>query len=179
MTVPSEPQRPEISGDSAMSNKLGILDQIAVASKSSNRLASIVGGVLGGFIPLAVYLVAHLETSQNALKWVLVAAGMLYSATTVYQWARIAFKHWTKAFGFVVLVEGVAVFATTPAISVGALAILVAVNAVSTAYNLVSERKLARAELKAATPARARKRTKKTLAKAKPGSQPALASATA
>jgi hypothetical protein len=125
--------------------KLGILDQISLAIQPKNRLASLVGGILGGFIPCASFVLAHIEATTNPVIWALVAAGMLYSALTVFQWSLIAFKYWPKALGFVILTEGVAIFAQTSLLAYGALTILVAINAVSTGYNLVADRRVNRA----------------------------------
>lgn len=122
----------------------GILDQVAVATKPANRLASFLGGILGGFVPAASYVVAHMEVGDHPAKWALVAGGMIYSALTVFQWSRIAFKNAAKAFGFVVLLEGVAIFAGTLALSLSALSLLVAINALATAFNLVADRRDAR-----------------------------------
>jgi VIT1/CCC1 family predicted Fe2+/Mn2+ transporter len=135
--------------------KIGILDQVSLAAKPQNRLASFMGGILGGFIPIASFVLAHIECPIYPIMWILVAAGMAYSAITVYEWASIAFKYWAKAFGFVVLVEGVAIFAHTPQIFYAALTILVAINAIATAYTLVSDREEKREILKVSVPSEA------------------------
>ncbi len=131
--------------------KIGILDQVSLAAQPKNRLASFMGSILGGFIPIASFVLAHIECPTYPIMWILVAAGMVYSAITVYEWASIAFKYWAKAFGFVVLVEGVAIFAHTPQIFYAALTILVTINAVATAYTLVSDREEKRELVKVPT----------------------------
>ena len=112
-------------------NRLGVLDQVAQATRAHNRLGFAVGALLGGFIPTASYTICHLECSQQPLLWVLVIAGFAYSALTVYQWSTIAFKHWAKALGFVILMEGVIFFSSTQWLSIAALFVLVSINAVS------------------------------------------------
>jgi VIT1/CCC1 family predicted Fe2+/Mn2+ transporter len=124
--------------------KLGVLDQVAQATRSHNRLAFTVGGLLGGFIPVASFTICHYECEAQPYLWVLVVAGFTYSAITVYQWATIAFKHWAKAVGFVVLMEGVIFFSHTLWLSYAALGVLVLINGISTATNLIADRKLAR-----------------------------------
>ena len=84
------------------------------------------------------------ECEAQPYLWVLVVAGFTYSAITVYQWATIAFKHWAKAVGFVVLMEGVIFFSHTLWLSYAALGVLVLINGISTATNLIADRKLAR-----------------------------------
>lgn len=124
--------------------KLGVLDQVSQATRPHNRLAFTVGGLLGGFIPIASYTICHYECQAQPWLWVLVVAGFTYSAITVYQWANVAFKHWAKAFGFVVLMEGVIFFSHTLWLSLVALAVLVLINGISTATNLIADRRLNR-----------------------------------
>ena len=123
---------------------MGVLDQVSQAVKPVNRLAFMVGFMLGGFIPVASYTVCHQECAAEPQLWVLVVAGLCYSAFTVFQWAKIAFKHPAKALGFVVLMEGVIMFSHTTWLSVTALGFLVTINGIATATNLISDRKIAR-----------------------------------
>lgn len=125
-------------------NKLGVLDQIAQATRPYNRLAFAVGSLLGGLIPVASYTICHRECEAQPWLWVLVVAGFAYSAFTVAQWARIAFQHWIKAVGFVVLMEGVIFFSGTQWLSLVCLAVLVVINGISTATNLIADRRLNR-----------------------------------
>lgn len=48
--------------------------------------------MLGGFIPLASYTIAHQEAPHKPVLWVLVACGLASSALTVFDWARVAFR---------------------------------------------------------------------------------------
>ena len=120
---------------------LGVIDQIALATKRRNLLATAAGAVLGGFVPFASYTIAHHEVSTNPAMWTLVVGGLAYSALTVFDWAKIAFKNPVKAVGFVVLLEGVMTFAESPVISYGALGILVCINALATGASLVLDKK--------------------------------------
>lgn len=113
-----------------------IVEQIRIASLKKNRLALFCGSILGSFIPFATYFVAHLDTRVSPLYWVLVAGGLMFSAKTVYDWTRIAFQSGPKAFGFVVLVEGVMTFSTIAVLSYFALAVLAIINGVATGCNI-------------------------------------------
>ena len=123
---------------------LGVIDQIAQATKKSHRLSLIAGCIIGGFIPVASYTLVHREAVHSPLMWTLVAAALAYSALTVYDWARIAFKHTVKAIGFVVLLEGVMTFSKTAWLALIALVMLVAINGFVTACNLIADMRLKR-----------------------------------
>jgi hypothetical protein len=118
-----------------------VIEQIQIAARPQNRLACIVGAILGGFVPVFAFTLAHLEAATNPYMWIPIVAGMIYSAVTVFEWARIAFGgRALKAVAFCALVEAVAIFASTLAIGVAALAILVTINAFATGFQLVEER---------------------------------------
>lgn len=123
---------------------LGVIDQIAQATKKTHRLPLIAGCLIGGFIPTASYTLVHHEAEQSPWMWVLVVAALGYSALTVFDWARIAFKHPVKAIGFVVLIEGVMTFSHTTWLSMAALVMLVGINGAATACNLIADRRLRR-----------------------------------
>ncbi len=119
------------------------VEQVRVALRRRNRLATGLGFLLGGFVPFACFFVAHYELSlaaplytQRALY--LVLGGLAYSAKTVWQWGRIAFQNAFKAAGFVVLVEGVMVTSHIAWLSVAALVYLIVINGVATGCNLTS-----------------------------------------
>jgi hypothetical protein len=151
--------------DSLKIAKLGVLDQLSVATQPQNRLALAAGGILGGLIPIASYIIAHYEASATPVKWILVFAGMLYSGTSVYSWGSAAFHSQVKSLGFVVLIEGVSLFSNTFALSIAAVSVLVLINAASTGCNLLVDRRLARRA--GARPSRARVKTpKKTASRA-------------
>ena len=144
----------------------GITDQIRRAAQKQNRLAAIVGAVLGGFVPLATYRLAHYEASRDSalgrVALALVIAGLVYSATTVYGWALIAFTKRPKAAAFVVLLEGTMTLAQTPWLAAVALGILTVINALATACNLADDQREHRRAVKvrAAPPLKLVKRRK-------------------
>ena len=132
-------------------NELGIVDQISVTFRKENAMAALLGSWLGGLVPMGVFWTAHYSVTETlhvsgheisgAWLWILVFAGLIFSATTVYKWGCAAFNSGPKAFGFVVLVEGMLTFSPEPALSYVALATLVVINAVANACNLVAQRK--------------------------------------
>ena len=118
-----------------------IMDQVRAATHKTKRLAMVCGAVLGGFVPIASYVLVHQEVQHTPALWVLVTGGLIYSAKTVFDWTKVAFKHPAKAFGFVVLIEGVLAFSETPWLSGAALALLVAVNGISAGCQLALDAK--------------------------------------
>ena len=122
---------------------LGVIAQVRRACARGNRLAAFVGMLLGGFVPLAVYVVAHGESGPfegHERAWTLVTGGLAYSAVTVFQWARLAFTSAFKSVGFVVLLEGVMVTSTTHWLALTALGYLILINGVATACTLGGQR---------------------------------------
>jgi VIT1/CCC1 family predicted Fe2+/Mn2+ transporter len=116
----------------------GIVAQVRLALAAENRLATLLGALLGALVPVATFAVAHVELAGD---WrqplaILVAGGLLYSATTVYQWGRLAFGSWYKALGFAVLIEGVMTFSTVGWLSAVALGYLACINAIATGATL-------------------------------------------
>ena len=92
---------------------------------------------------MAVYVVAHGESgafSGHKRAWALITGGLVYSAKTVLDWARLAFSSTFKSVGFVVLLEGVMVTSTTRWLALAALGYLIAINGVATACTLGGQR---------------------------------------
>jgi hypothetical protein len=125
------------------SNRLrtsNVVHQVRLALKPRYRLATCLGFLLGGFVPLATFFVAHqlstLEPLYAQKGLYLVLGGLAYSARTVWQWGRMAFANAFKAAGFVVLLEGVMVTSHIVWLSVAALVYLIAINGVATGCNL-------------------------------------------
>lgn len=117
----------------------GIVAMVRQAAKRDNRLATAIGALFGGFVPIASFALVHGELGSDWYldpKSALVAGGLLYSAKTVVQWAQLAFRDKAKAIGFAVLVEGVMTFSATSWLSYAALALLVSINAVATGVTL-------------------------------------------
>lgn len=117
---------------------LGVVQQVREALKRRNRLAAALGFLLGGFVPVASFVVAHGELDAARSLWLqpgtaLVLGGLLFSAKTVYSWSKLAFGESSKALGFVVLLEGVMILAKTGWLGAAALGLLVGINGVATA----------------------------------------------
>jgi hypothetical protein len=125
-------------------SRLGVLEQVECSWKPGNRLATLMGAMLGGFIPLASYTIAHQEAPNRPFLWVLVACGLAYSALTVFDWARVAFRHPIKALGFCGLLEGVMTLSGTQWLGITALTMLIVINGIATGCNLVADRRQAR-----------------------------------
>lgn len=122
-----------------------VVEQVRTAMKPRNRLAAAMGFLLGGFVPLASFVLAHYEVDPGAAIWTqlpaaLVLGGLTYSAKTVYDWGRLAFELPVKALGFVVLLEGVMVASSTPWLAFTALGYLIGINGVATGCTLAARR---------------------------------------
>lgn len=137
---PSRPE-PRTRPDPIPPGPLGVVDRVRLALRPRSRLASLFGVMIGGFVPVATYVVAHTELDfdrslyEQAAAY-FVAGGLTFSAFTMYGWGALAFKHRAKAFGFVVLLEGVMVTCHTRWLALVALGYLAAINGVETACNL-------------------------------------------
>lgn len=119
----------------------GVVAQVRTALRPRNRTATLLGAALGGAVPIAAYRLAHAEVDPSQPLWLqvpawLVAGALLFSATTVFGWAREAFGSATKALGYTVLAEGILTFARTPWLGIGAVCYLVAINSVATGVRL-------------------------------------------
>jgi hypothetical protein len=62
----------------------------------------------------------------------LVLGGLLFSAKTVFAWAKMAFQSPAKSAGFVLLLEGVMIASSVPVLPLVLLSILVGVNGIAT-----------------------------------------------
>jgi hypothetical protein len=101
--------------------------------------ATLIGALVGGIVPWFARTLAHGEvpaawSSGNhglALAMLAVVLGCAcFSAITVYKFGRATFNDTRKALGFVLAIEGVMLVSTGATSSV-ALAVLVAINALS------------------------------------------------
>jgi hypothetical protein len=109
-------------------------------------MASVIGFLLGGLVPVTTYVVAHYEIDYASplylqLSAVMVLGGLLYSATTVFSWGKRAFASNSKALGFVVLTEGALVVSHIVWLSLFALAYLVMINGIATGCTLALDHK--------------------------------------
>lgn len=68
-------------------------------------LPVVIGVLFGAPIPALIYNIAHHQTHQNQALYAIVAAGLIYSAKTVFEMGTLVFESRLKAFGFVVLLE--------------------------------------------------------------------------
>lgn len=110
--------------------------------------AALLGAAVGGVVPFATFVEAHygamlgsavggrllsaLGVDPGLAKSVLVCAGLLFSAKTVWKWGYVAFEDGWKATGFVLLLEGVMVFGSFEWLSRIALGYLIGINAIAT-----------------------------------------------
>ena len=127
------PQRPR--------QPLGVVEQVRLSLRRGSRLAFGLGVLLGGFVPIATFVISHTELSAAAPLYLqpaaaFVAGGLLFSAVTMYRWGVLAFAQRAKALGFVVLLEGTMVTSHTRWLALAALCYLAAINGVATACNL-------------------------------------------
>ena len=118
-----------------------IVEQVRMAFQRKNRLAMICGFILGSFIPCATFFVAHADVLVSRLYWILVVGGLIFSAKTVFDWTKVAFKSSAKAFGFCLLVEGVMTFSTLAYLSWAALVVLAVINGVETGCKIALNQK--------------------------------------
>jgi hypothetical protein len=115
------------------------------------RATHAAGAVLGGFVPLASAALSHCEiepsegvSTRNVACVVLVLGALAYSFPSVYQLTRRAFGCPYKAAGFTLLLEGMYTIPTHSiaghAAAIGALALLIVINAVKAATTLAMTR---------------------------------------
>jgi VIT1/CCC1 family predicted Fe2+/Mn2+ transporter len=126
-------------------NAMGVVEQIQVACRPENCLATLMGGAFGAVVPSFAYCISHLAITATtpmpllASYLVIVAGALLFSAPTVYEWTARAFFCKRKALGFVALIELVLI---TPmpeilhAMPYVALGYLIFVNSVATGTKL-------------------------------------------
>jgi hypothetical protein len=106
--------------------------KVVSLSKSDVRtLGQFIAAIAAGFLPLASYILAHVEAKHTPGMWVLVAAALMFSAPTLVEWAQKWCKSVYKAAGFTCLLEGVMVFSGTQWLALCGLAILMGINCVA------------------------------------------------
>jgi len=118
----------------------GVVAQVRLAFRPRARLATLLGCLLGGFVPVASFILAHREAEFDDLHgWLavlLVLGGLVFSAKTVLEWGSMAFHDGRKALGLVVILEGSMTLSHTPWLAGAALAYLVGINALATGCTL-------------------------------------------
>ncbi len=155
-----------------------VITQIRTAVQPGNRLAALLGALVGAVPPVGSYAIVHHALDARPL-WsqplaYLVGGLMVFSALSVVRWMRAAFSAgaagwvaWGKALGWTLGIEGLLVGAP-PALEWLALVCvgyLVAINAISASCGFVADyeadrarcrdvRKAVRGDKKAKTPIR-------------------------
>lgn len=119
-------------------------DQVRFAFRPQKRLESTWGLLLGGLPPLLTFWTVHHEISRAAALYAqpgpyIAAGGLAWSALTMFKWARSAFHHPVKAFGYVVLLEGVMTTCHAQWVALVVLAYLVVINGIASACNLAGD----------------------------------------
>jgi hypothetical protein len=136
---------------------MNVIDQIRVSAQRGNRLALIVGLVLGAFVPTIAFSVTHEGIDTSHPLWLqvntyIVLACLAYSATTVWSWMRSVTKSRVKATGFCVMIELTMVCSGLYALSVACLVLLIGINAVATGAILALDQKEAKEAAKKTRP---------------------------
>jgi hypothetical protein len=127
------------------------MSDVRAAFTKERALELCIGIAFAGFVPVAVFEVAHkalptvlaLAETNASFYWlfagliVIVLGGLAYSAPTVYSVGLEAFNGKRgKAFGFTILIEGVMTLVPISWLQVSALVLLIAINAVGCATGL-------------------------------------------
>lgn len=116
------------------------------------HIVSDVWAVIGaGMLPGAAWWLMHHDARESWPLYGLVLAALAYSAPKVYRWAGRwladqsapgeatgSAAQW-QSLSFVLLTEGVSVFALTTELSLAALALLVGINAISAALRVLDQ----------------------------------------
>lgn len=118
------------------------VDQVRKAFAPARRLSAVLGFILGGFVPVATFTLVHRDVLTHPALWVLVVGGLLYSAVSVYLWAKQTFEMTVKAIGFVLLTEGAVTFSHTLWLSLAGLLILITINGICATVALQTRRAL-------------------------------------
>ena len=100
-----------------------------LTASDQRTFGQVIAAVAAGFLPVASYVIAHIEAPDRPWMWPLVAAALVYSAPTLADWSERWCKNRWKAWGFTALLEGVMVFSTIGYLAITGLAILVSINA--------------------------------------------------
>lgn len=97
-------------------------------------IGQFIAAVAASFLPVASYVLSHVEAKAAPLMWALVLSSLTFSAPTLAEWAQKWCKSPVKAWGFTVLLEGVMVFSETTYLGYAGLAILVVINCYAAWY---------------------------------------------
>lgn len=124
---------------------LDVVDQVVLALRPGNRLATLLGCILGGVVPIATDVETHLDLDASRplyeqVATFLVIGGLVFSGKTVFAWAGRAFRDDWKAAGFVLLLEGVMITSNVAVLPLALLRTLVAINGIATGCILSLDR---------------------------------------
>lgn len=123
--------------DSAAFMEFDVVSQVTAAF-TGHPLAALLGFAFGGMIPVITFWTIHAPDGVDSrpVLWVIAAGGLLYSAATVFDWARTVFGSWIKAGAFVCLTESAMALEHTAWIAYSVLGLLVLVNGVAASVAL-------------------------------------------
>jgi hypothetical protein len=51
------------------SRPVGIIDQVRITTRKRHRIAAVTGAILGGFVPLATWTIAHYEAPARPYRF--------------------------------------------------------------------------------------------------------------
>lgn len=135
----AEPKVVKPTATPAKARSLPKTKVVSLSKADVRTLGQFIAAVAAGFLPLASYILAHVEAKTNPAMWILVAAALTFSAPTLVEWAQKWCKSVYKAIGFAMLLEGVMVFSSTQWLALCGLAILMGINCVA-AWGLAGRR---------------------------------------
>jgi hypothetical protein len=126
--------------------------QLQIAARRGNRLATMIGAILGTVVPVMVFAVTHKLPSLQYTEFsfwmlsVMMVGGCYFSMKSVIVWGKLAFQQdKIKAVAFALLLEGMLVMSgTLPDMSwlgYAALGYLCLINAVSCGCSIAVEAK--------------------------------------
>lgn len=117
--------------------------KVQLSAGEQRTVGQFIAALAAGFLPVASFTIAHMETGTRPWMWTLVLAGLMFSAPTLADWALKWCKDRWKAWGFTILLEGVMIFSSVQYLAATGLFILVAINCHS-AWNLSGKKALTR-----------------------------------
>lgn len=141
----------------SMNSNPSIVSKIRIAFSRRNALATVLGIFHGAPIPVGVFSIMHIEMQNQVWQWkgLIVLAGLLYSAKTVYKWGKQVFRgedgspDTIKALGFVGMIEGMMVVSNMMWLNIVGLVILILINAIAGGVSMAMD---AEKEIQIASP---------------------------
>jgi len=148
---PKQPRKDDCRCHAGKTAPLSILEQVKALGDSRNRVAFTVGGIVGAFVPFAVFVLSYhvmgeshnpvtawQSSLENKMLLALIAAGGVFSAKSVFGYGLSAFAgdRW-KAVGYAILIEGVLLLSPYLFLKILAGLYLLGINAIATGANLM------------------------------------------